>query len=166
MPRRTVAPSRRDQVRRALFRAHRRHYLRGWELKPGRFWSRRGALFHRNRGAASQAFQRGQRAFLALPQARYRASRRPWFAPVLIRLAADLLVSERSHRQYKVRQSVRPSALMHAHPGARALWLRPARKPPFRWPRDRRHIPYRRAACCGESPPACAPPPSFEVSSM
>ena len=44
---------------------------------------RRGACRHRIGGAASQAFERGPASLR--PQARYRASRRPWSAPVLIR---------------------------------------------------------------------------------
>ena len=44
---------------------------------------RRGACRHRIGGAASQAFERGPGSLR--PQARYRASRRPWSAPVLIR---------------------------------------------------------------------------------
>ena len=44
---------------------------------------RRGACRHRIGGAASQALERGPGSLR--PQARYRASRIPWSAPVLIR---------------------------------------------------------------------------------
>ena len=65
-------------VRRALFRAQRR----GDSAARRQRLIRRGASLHRIHGAASQALQRGP---VARPQARYRASRRPWSAPVLIR---------------------------------------------------------------------------------
>lgn len=64
-------------VRHALFRAQRR----GGSAAHRQRLSRRGASLHRIHGVASQALQRGP---VARPQARYRAFRRPWSAPVLI----------------------------------------------------------------------------------
>jgi hypothetical protein len=69
-------------VRRAVFRARRRDVLCCPAARAEQSQIRRGAIFHRIHGASSQALWR--RPF-ARPKARYRASRRPWSAPVLIR---------------------------------------------------------------------------------
>ena len=79
-------------VRRALFRAHRRGLRAALRQRP----NRRGASFDRIHGATSQALGRGP-AFPGgcRPQARYRASRRPWSAPVLIRRSGPPLLNRR-----------------------------------------------------------------------
>ena len=70
----------------------------GKAAKPERLRIRRGAFYRRIYEAASQAFPRGR---AIAPQARSRASRRPWSAPVLFRSPEFLCSNDARARQQK-----------------------------------------------------------------